>query len=76
MLPTVLLSGFIFPIASLPVVLQWLSHVIPATYFLIVIRAIILKGVGLTVLWQPMLVLGIMGIFFMTVSVKKFRVKS
>jgi ABC-2 type transport system permease protein len=76
MLPTVLLSGFIFPIASLPLFLQWISHIIPATYFLVIIRAIILKGVGISALWQPMLILFCMGFFLMIVSTKKFQVKS
>jgi ABC-2 type transport system permease protein len=75
-LPTVLLSGFIFPIASLPVWLQLLSMAIPATYFLEIIRGIILKGVGLAELWRPMLVLGCMGLFLLAVSVRKFRVKA
>jgi ABC-2 type transport system permease protein len=75
-LPTVLLSGFIFPIASLPVWLQLLSMAIPATYFLEIIRGIILKGVGLAELWRPMLVLGCMGLFLLAVSVRKFRVRA
>lgn len=74
-LPTVLLSGFIFPIASLPQLLQYVCMLIPATYFLEIIRGIILKGVGLGVLWRPMLVLGCMGLFLIVVSVRKFRVK-
>jgi ABC-2 type transport system permease protein len=74
-MPTVLLSGFMFPLPSLPVWLQWLAHIIPATYFLEVVRGIILKGVGLEVLWTPMLVLGCMGLFLLAVSIRKFQVK-
>jgi ABC-2 type transport system permease protein len=74
-LPTVLLSGFIFPITSLPLWLQVVSHIVPATYFLEVIRGIILKGVGLAELWRPLLVLGFMGVFLIAVSIRKFRVK-
>jgi ABC-2 type transport system permease protein len=74
-LPTVILSGFIFPLTSIPIVLQWIAHAIPATYFLIVIRGIILKGVGLAELWQPMLVLTGIGLFLMIVSIRKFKVK-
>ena len=74
-MPTVLLSGFIFPLTSIPIVLQWIAHAIPATYFLIVIRGIILKGVGLAQLWQPMLVLTCMGLFLLAVSIRKFKVK-
>jgi ABC-2 type transport system permease protein len=75
MLPTVMLSGFIFPIASMPVALQYLSAVIPPTYFLTIIRGVILKGVGLTILWQPLLVLSLMGLGLMAVSVRAFREK-
>jgi ABC-2 type transport system permease protein len=47
MLPAIFLSGFIFPIRSMPVVLQWITHVVPARYFLIIARGVILKGAGL-----------------------------
>jgi ABC-2 type transport system permease protein len=74
-MPTVLLSGFMFPLPSLPIWLQWLAHIVPATYFLEIVRGIILKGVGLAQLWRPMLVLGCMGLFLLAVSVRKFQVK-
>lgn len=47
MLPAIFLSGFIFPIRSMPLVLQWLTYAVPARYFLVILRGIILKGVGL-----------------------------
>jgi ABC-2 type transport system permease protein len=75
LLPTIILSGFIFPLASLPVALRCLSYVVPATYFLQIIRGVILKGVGPAVLWQPLCVLAAMSLFLIAVSVKKFRVR-
>ncbi|HEX3019942.1 MAG TPA: ABC transporter permease [Chitinispirillaceae bacterium] len=75
MLPTIILSGFIFPLTSLPVFLQVISSVIPATYYLKIIRGIVLKGVGISVLWQPAVILLAMGLFLVTVSIKKFKVK-
>jgi ABC-2 type transport system permease protein len=75
MLPTMLLSGFIFPLASLPVWLQAIASVVPATYFLQIIRGIILKGVGLAELWSPLAILSVMGIVLMAVSIKKFKVR-
>jgi ABC-2 type transport system permease protein len=57
LLPTLVLSGFIFPIDSLPRPLQWLSYVVPARWFLTVVRGIMLKGAGLETLWQETLVL-------------------
>jgi ABC-2 type transport system permease protein len=49
-LPTIMLSGFIFPIASMPVALQVVTHIVPARYFLVALRAIVLKGAGLDVI--------------------------
>lgn len=52
LLPTMLLSGFIFPISSMPTALQWVSHAVPARYFLVALRAIVLKGAGPEMWWQ------------------------
>jgi ABC-2 type transport system permease protein len=57
MLPTLLLSGFIFPISSMPEALQWVTHLIPARYFLVALRAIVLKGAGVEVWWTQALAL-------------------
>jgi ABC-2 type transport system permease protein len=75
MLPTIILSGFIFPIASLPKFLQLITCIIPATYFLEIIRGIILKGVGFTILLKPILILSAIGLFLIVVSIKRFKVK-
>jgi ABC-2 type transport system permease protein len=75
MLPTIVLSGFIFPIASMPWPLRLLSQIIPATYFLTISRGIILKGVGFAVLWKPMAIMLGIGLFFIMVSIKKFKVR-
>jgi ABC-2 type transport system permease protein len=65
MLPTLLLSGFIFPIDSLPKVLQWLSNLVPARWFLTIVRGIMLKGAGLATLWQETLILIGMTLLFL-----------
>ncbi len=52
MLPTLLLSGFVFPISSMPVALQWITHIVPARYFLVALREIVLKGAGPEVWWN------------------------
>lgn len=57
LMPAVLLSGFIFPIESMPVPLQWFSHIIPAKWFLVIVRGIMIRGVGLDYLWPETLVL-------------------
>jgi ABC-2 type transport system permease protein len=65
MMPTLLLSGFIFPIDSLPTVLQWLSNLVPARWFLTIVRGIMLKGAGLATLWQETLILVGMTVFLL-----------
>src|SRR5207247_8249184 len=57
MLPTMLLSGFIFPVESMPVLLQWASNVVPGRWFVTIARSILLKGTGLEYLWRDTLVL-------------------
>tara|TARA_R100001143_G_scaffold63594_1_gene73180 strand:+ start:34645 stop:35811 length:1167 start_codon:yes stop_codon:yes gene_type:complete len=75
LLPTVLLSGFIFPISSMPELLQWISHIIPAKWFLIIVRSIMLKGGDLVMLWKETLILISMTGFFIALSLKKFKVR-
>ncbi|MBA3259679.1 MAG: ABC transporter permease [Gemmatimonadales bacterium] len=65
MMPTLLLSGFIFPLDSLPRVLQWLSYVVPARWFLTIVRGIMIKGAGLATLWQETLILLGMTVFLL-----------
>jgi ABC-2 type transport system permease protein len=71
--PLFILSGFSFPISSMPQVMQWLSTINPMTYYLIVIRGTFLKGVGLSVLWPQMLALGVLGCVLLSLSVLRFR---
>ncbi len=75
MLPVILLSGFIFPIASMPLPLQVISNVIPAKWFIIIVKGIMLKGVGLALLWKETLVLVGMTVFFIAVSIKKYKIR-
>jgi ABC-2 type transport system permease protein len=73
MLPTIILSGFIFPLASLPWALQVISNIVPATWFLQIIRGIILKGTGIEVLWPQLTILCGISVFLITITVKRFR---
>ncbi|MBN2143186.1 MAG: ABC transporter permease [Candidatus Aureabacteria bacterium] len=75
MLPSVMLTGFIFPIASMPEILQVLTKFIPATYFLIIIRGIMLKGIALVELWPSVCAMSAIGLFFILIAVKKFSLK-
>lgn len=75
MLPTILLSGFIFPISSMPLVLQIISNIVPAKWFIIIVKAIMLKGVGLGFIWKENLILIAMTLFFIGLSVKKYKIR-
>lgn len=71
--PLFILSGFSFPIASMPPVLQWLTYVDPLRYYLVIIRATFLKGVGLETLWPQMLALAAIAAVLLAAAVLRFR---
>ena len=71
--PFMLLSGFIFPIASMPEPVQYLTYLIPLRYFLVIIRGIFLKGIGLDILWPQALILLLFGAGVLTVSALRFQ---
>lgn len=73
MLPSVLLSGFMFPISAMPQALQYLTYLIPARYFIVILRGIFLKGVGPEVLWKPALSLIVFGLVAIVLSARRFR---
>ena len=73
MLPSVLLSGFMFPRESMPLIIQQLSLLIPLTYFLQILRGVILKGVGTEVLWPNVVPLAIFGLVVFALSANRFR---
>ena len=74
-LPSVMLSGYIFEIKNMPRALQYLSYLIPAKYFILIIRGIMLKGSGITVLWHEAGLLLALTIVLLTVATKKFSLK-
>jgi ABC-2 type transport system permease protein len=73
MLPNILLSGFIFPLESMPAPLQVISYVVPGRWFVAIARGIMLKGIGLTYVWQPTLVLGAMAAVLLVASMRSFN---
>ena len=75
MLPTILLSGFIFPVSNMPLPLQVISNIIPAKFYLIIIKAIMLKGVGFYYIWKESLVLVFMSFVLIFLSVKNFKIR-
>jgi ABC-2 type transport system permease protein len=75
MLPTIILSGFIFPIENMPLPLQVISNIIPAKWFIIILKNVMLKGVGWAYIWKETLILIGMTLFFIAVSVKNFKIR-
>jgi len=75
MLPVIILSGFIFPINSMPLPMQVISNIIPAKWFIIIVKAIMLKGVGIQYIWKETLILIGMTVFFITLSIKKYKIR-
>lgn len=75
LLPTMLLSGFIFPIENLPKILQWISAVMPPRWYIVIIKNIMLKGTGFGYVWKETIILIAFTLFFIGMSVKKFKVR-
>lgn len=75
MLPTIMLSGFVFPIESMPTVLQWVAQLVPARWFVTIARGIMLVGVGLNYLWFETLVLSGMALLLLLLSVRSFHTR-
>ncbi len=75
MLPTMLLSGFIFPIENMPIILQWLCQLMPPKWFITILKNIMLKGTGFEFIWKETLILTGMTIFFIAMSIKKFKIR-
>jgi ABC-2 type transport system permease protein len=75
MLPTILLSGFIFPIENMPVILQLISAILPPRWFIIILKDIMLKGNGLAYVWHETLILIIMTVVLLAAAIKKFSIR-
>jgi len=74
-LPTIMLSGFMFPVENMPVALQVVSNVVPAKWFYYIVRDIMIKGLTFDYIWKETLILAGMTIFFMGVSIAKFKTR-
>ncbi|MFA5062599.1 MAG: ABC transporter permease [Candidatus Omnitrophota bacterium] len=72
-MPTMLLSGFAYPIANMPQVIQWFTILNPLRYFMVIIRSLFLKGVGMDILWVQLVPLLVMGLVIISISTLRFR---
>jgi len=71
--PAVLLSGFVFPIANMPVAVQWATYLDPLRYFVKIVRGIFLKGIGADILWPELAALAIMGVLVLWLATRRFK---
>jgi ABC-2 type transport system permease protein len=74
-LPTVMLSGFMFPVENMPLPLRTISNIVPAKWYYNIVRAVMIKGLGIGGIWKETLILGGMMIFFLTVAIKRFKIR-
>lgn len=75
MLPTVFFSGFMFPIENMPLPLQFISNVVPAKWYYIIVKSIMIKGLGFSAIWKETLILFGMTVFLLTISLRKFKIR-
>ncbi len=75
LLPTVLLSGFMFPIENMPLPLQVISNVIPSKWYYIIVKSVMIKGLGIMSIWKEVLILSGMTVVLLVISFKKFKIR-
>ncbi len=75
MLPTMLLSGYMFPIENMPVVLQVISNIVPARWYYVIVKDVMLKGLGFASIWKETLILACMTVFFTVLSLRNFKIR-
>jgi ABC-2 type transport system permease protein len=73
--PSILFSGFVFPVYNIPLVVRWIAYINPLTYFLTIVRGVFLKGAGITVLWPQLVFLALAGPILLAISIKQFHNK-
>jgi len=71
--PAMLLSGFAFPIESMPEPVQWLTYLNPMRFFLVIIRSIFQKGVGVDILWPQLVALSVIGVAILSLAIARFQ---
>jgi len=75
MLPVVMLSGYAFPIANMPAILQILSNLVPAKWYIIIVKSVMIKGIGIELIWKELLILLAMTGTFLLISIKRFKIR-
>lgn len=75
LLPTLMFSGFMFPIENMPLPLRIISNIVPSKYYYIIVKSIMIKGLGFSAIWKETLVLTGMTAVLLTISIKKFKIR-
>ncbi|MFC4873453.1 ABC transporter permease [Negadavirga shengliensis] len=75
LLPTMLFTGFMFPLENMPLALQWFSNIVPSKWYYIIVKSIMIKGLGFSAIWKETLILLAMTAVLLTISVKKFKIR-
>ena len=74
-LPTIMLSGFMFPVENMPLPLRIVSNIVPAKWFYSIVKSVMIKGLGIGGVWKETLILAVMMIFFLTMAIKRFKIR-
>ncbi len=75
MLPVLLLTGFMFPLENIPWPLQWVANFVPSKWYYIIVKSIMIKGLGFSAIWKETLILTGMTLFLLVVSIRKFKIR-
>ncbi|MBK9984936.1 MAG: ABC transporter permease [Saprospiraceae bacterium] len=75
MLPTLLFTGFMFPIENMPMPLQIISNIVPAKWYYIIVKSIMIKGLGISMIWKETLILAGMTVILVAISIRKFKIR-
>jgi len=75
MLPVILLSGMVFPIENMPDILQWLSNIVPAKWYIIAVKDVMIKGLGTGSILKEIGILSLMAVLLVVLSVKRFKTR-
>ena len=75
MLPTIVFTGFLFPLENMPKVFQWFSYIIPSRWYYISVKSIMLKGLGIRYVWKEILILFAMSFVLFAIAIKKFKTR-
>jgi len=74
-LPTLMLSGFMFPIENMPLPLRIISNIVPAKWYYLIVKDVMIKGIGLSAVWKETVILAGMMLFLMMLAIKKFKIR-